>query len=585
VACQWRIRHKLILGLGLVVAILALLLAGTLKGLSSYRGTMKTMVSKVGELNQANKVAQSVARLKPLLENNLPVVPGGKGGKTRDEGPFPRKQENVDEIFVQQVKQAEVDLAVYKMLLETTVKLKRDPGKGYQEIQQVQALEEHFARLKVAMKRAREQPESEPPEEEPTEAWRNSGPTGMLSDLEVRKEVGILVHNAPFLLDAINETLEKKIHTAQEDYKISLALVLSTSVLGVLLMAGLLRFFYGWVFFPIRDLQQGAGRVAQGDFEHRIDVHSGDEMEDLANAFNDMTGRLREMYRDLARQVNERSRQLVRSERLAGVGFLAAGVAHEINNPLASIAFCSEALERRLAELLAGPRAGRPLQNSDREVITKYLKMIQEEAFRCKEITQRLLEFSRGGERRREPTDLAALTEGVLEVVRHLQNCKGKELIFQPPGKVVAWVNGQEIKSVVLNLVVNALDSMDEGGKLRISLRQRDGMAELVFADTGCGMSAEILENIFEPFFTRSRTGKGTGLGLSISHRIINQHAGEIEAASAGPNQGSTFTVRLPLQPVEPPAPAGDGQVVEYPVFPARAGEIGKAVKPGRAAA
>src|SRR5213079_2307091 len=93
-------------------------------------------------------------------------------------------------------------------------------------------------------------------------------------------------------------------------------------------------------------------RVAQGDFEHRIEVHSGDEMQDLAAAFNDMTARLRDMYRDLAHQVNERSRQLVRSERLASVGFLAAGVAHEINNPLASIAFCSEALEGRLTGLM-----------------------------------------------------------------------------------------------------------------------------------------------------------------------------------------------------------------------------------------
>src|SRR5262249_21225154 len=142
-----------------------------------------------------------------------------------------------------------------------------------------------------------------------------------------------------------------------------------------------------------------------------IDVHSGDEMEDLAAAFNDMTGRLRDMYRDLARQVNERSRQLVRSERLAGVGFLAAGVAHEINNPLASIAFCSEALERRLLDLLAYEEEEGALQKEDRETVTKYLKMIQQEAFRCKAITQRLLEFSRGGERRREPTDLGELIQ------------------------------------------------------------------------------------------------------------------------------------------------------------------------------
>src|SRR5262249_57800227 len=134
------------------------------------------------------------------------------------------------------------------------------------------------------------------------------------------------------------------------------------------------------------------------DFEHRIDVRSGDEMEDLARAFNEMTCHLSDMYRNLEHQVNERSRQLVRSEHLASVGFLAAGVAHEINNPMASIAFCSEALERRLEEVLAF-RTRAAGGGEDVEVITKYLRMIQQEAFRCKEITQRLLEFSRGGER------------------------------------------------------------------------------------------------------------------------------------------------------------------------------------------
>src|SRR5262249_21317020 len=141
-----------------------------------------------------------------------------------------------------------------------------------------------------------------------------------------------------------------------------------------------------------------------------------------------------------------------------------------------------------------------------------------------------------------------------------LQNCKGKTLVFEPPGRVLAWANGHEIKQVVLNLVVNALDSMDDGGTLRITLGQRDGLAEMVFADTGCGMTAEVLENIFEPFFTRSRSGKGTGLGLSISHRIIIQHRGEIEAVSPGPKQGSTFTVRLPMRPAEEPGPAVRGQ-------------------------
>jgi two-component system, NtrC family, sensor kinase len=110
-------------------------------------------------------------------------------------------------------------------------------------------------------------------------------------------------------------------------------------------------------------------------------------------------------------------------------------------------------------------------------------------------------------------------------------------------------VDGQEIKQVVLNLIVNALESMGASGTLRIDARYNQGMAEIVFADNGCGMSPEVLENIFEPFFTKRRDGKGTGLGLSITHRIVSQHHGEIMAYSPGEKQGSTFTARLPIDP------------------------------------
>ena len=207
--------------------------------------------------------------------------------------------------------------------------------------------------------------------------------------------------------------------------------------------------------------------MAGGDFTHRIEVNSGDEMEDLAAAFNDMTQRLRDLYRDLARQVNERSRQLVRSERLASVGFLAAGVAHEINNPLASIAFCSEALEARLGEPAAASAASRPAERRCGGLHT-YLKMIQEEAFRCKDITERLLEFSRSGEQRAradrpgraDPVGArhdAALAE--LPRARRSPSRRGVGQVHR------ARSTREEIKSVVLNLVVNALDSMDEGGR------------------------------------------------------------------------------------------------------------------------
>lgn len=533
-ACQWRIRHKLMLGLALVVGLVAVLLGGTLKGLASYRATVNVFDSKLVELHAVRE-----------LKANLLPVSDLRAGMRRDE-------------VKHRVQVARDALAVYEAKLQDTLARQRDPEGGMHEMELIAGMREHFAEL--------------------------DGAIDLLDNEGVSRSLTKLLRGTDEIYSAIYEDLFKRIKTAKADFKSSLAIVLTISILGILLMTGLLRFFYRWTFYPLRDLQAGVGRVAQGDFEHSIDVKSGDEMEELAAAFNDMTRRLCDMYRDLARQVNERSRQLVRSERLASVGFLAAGVAHEINNPLASIAFCGEALEARLATLFAAEAPARPSLGmsmqldaprkelaEQREVVAKYLKMIQDEAFRCKNITQRLLEFSRGGERSREPADLVEIVQAVLEIVQHLPSYKGKKIEFngveggppsrlasavgvQPDGRLIAWVNAQEIKSVVLNLIVNALDSMDDGGTLTISLRQHERSAELAFTDTGCGMTADVLENIFEPFFTRSRTGKGTGLGLSISHRIVNQHGGEIEASSPGPNRGSTFTVRVPLQPPEPAA-------------------------------
>jgi signal transduction histidine kinase len=511
VACRWRIRHKLWLGLGLVAALVAVLLGGALKGLDSYRKTIKTFDSKLVSLHEhANPLQVEILALRER-----------SGRPSREASALKAKMDKV-----------RGSLAKYEEYLKQLGRYGTGPDKSITETEGIDALRTRLDRLGQAIKKV---------EDEGTLA---------LDDKDVKEQIKDLNSAVIDLVGQIYGDCYYRFQVAKADARLSLGVVLATSAVGVLLMAGLLRFFYRWVFYPIRDLQQSVHRVGQGDFDHTIELHSGDEIEDLAAAFNDMTARLRAMYHDLARQVNERSRQLVRSERLAGVGFLAAGVAHEINNPLASIAFCSEALERRLTEVLGGLGREGEAEGEDVEVVRKYLRMIQQEAFRCKEITQRLLEFSRGGQRRREPTDLGELVQGVLDVAQHLQNCKGKRLVFTPPARLVAWVNAQEIKSVVLNLVVNALDSMEDGGTLAITVRQRDGMAELVFADTGCGMTAEVLENIFEPFFTRSRTGKGTGLGLSISHRIISQHRGEIEAASAGPNRGSTFTVRIPLQAV-----------------------------------
>jgi signal transduction histidine kinase len=356
---------------------------------------------------------------------------------------------------------------------------------------------------------------------------------------------------------------------SQRQYQMSRVIVWTSALAVLAMLYGLAALFHRWVLYPVRLLHRGVRRVARGAFDYKIELKTGDEMQGLAEAFNDMTARLSVTYADLERQVQERSRQLVRSERLAGVGFLAAGVAHEINNPLASIAFCSEALEHRLGPLLCNAQANNGSGNgssddADTKVVHNYLRMIQEEAFRCKSITERLLDFSRCADIQRERTDLAGLIQGVVEMIRHMGKYRGKSIVFQPRDGVMAHVDSQEIKQVVLNLVVNALDSMGPDGTLRIDLRHADGMAEMVFADDGCGMTPDVLENIFEPFFTRRRVGKGTGLGLSITHRIISQHQGEIAANSPGEDQGSTFVVRLPVRSPEEDA-ADDSGILPTP--------------------
>ncbi|MBC7852869.1 MAG: ATP-binding protein, partial [Pirellulaceae bacterium] len=132
-------------------------------------------------------------------------------------------------------------------------------------------------------------------------------------------------------------------------------------------------------------------------------------------------------------------------------------------------------------------------------------------------------------------------------MVRHIGDYREKKVEFQCTQHVVAPVNAQEMKQVVLNLITNSLDSLDAGGTVWVELRRIGNQAELLVRDNGCGMSAEVLKHLFEPFYTRRRDGKGTGLGLSITFRIITEHGGTIEPTSGGPKKGSQMRVVLPV--------------------------------------
>ncbi len=534
-----QLRHKLMLGLALVLASVALLLAGTLYGITRYRGSVHTTERKLLELNYVTVVAAHLAAA------DQPDTPAA--------GEFA--------LITTKVADTLAFLQGYRALNAETVKVGLDPDGGVQERNLCDDLEVVLREYDAAVRK-----HGGPGlEREPTASLRS------YPDVKVASEKARRI--ADELRFAVLADIQVTGERSNKAIRQIVGVVSFAVVSALVLLAALLHYFRRWVFAPVRALQAGVRRVHAGDFDQPIELTSGDELEDLANELNAMTTRVAATTRDLARQVHERSRQLVRSERMVSVGFLAAGVAHEINNPLASIAFCGEALERRLQDVVAAAMGKAPaVPAADADVVAKYLTMIQQEAFRCKEITTKLLDFSRADTRRREPTDLAGLVRGVLEIARHLPNSRGKTVSFEPTAYVVAPVNAQDLKSVILNLVVNALDSTDDGGRLTITLAAKDGAAELTFADTGVGMPAEVLENIFEPFFTKNRTGKGTGLGLFISHQIIDQHAGTLQATSAGPGKGSTFTVRVPLKLQESrsqePGDRGQSQQGEPAVLP-----------------
>lgn len=541
-ARSWRLRHKLGLGLALVVASVALLLGGAWFGLSSYVDSVRLTQRKLDEMQMVIQIRDHIHRMESAVITASDT--GAQAGIDRER-----------DFILESANSGRMTLQVYRKVIEADLASGEYFGDARDELAQIERLDQAFLHLEESVNRA-------------AGAGVETVPgRRMIDNIEVAKCYEELNRLSTDLFLYLVADVQRTFDRSTANHRRSLSIAGFAAILAIVLVLTLLYYFRVWVFNPIRAIQAGVQRVHNGIFEQPIRLNSGDELQELGDEFNAMSVRIREVYADLARQVNERTRQLVRSERMVSVGFLAAGVAHEINNPLASIAFCAEALERRLQEIMAnqhGPTAQNGRAQTDSEVIQKYIKMLQQEAFRCKEITQKLLDFSRSGGKK-EPVPLCQLIEDVLEMAQHLPNARGKRILFHPAAEPTATVCAPDIKSVVLNLVVNSLDSMDEAGVLTVTLSSRGDFAEMAFQDTGCGMTQETLEHLFEPFFTRNRTGNGTGLGLSISHQIIDQHGGSIMASSEGLGKGSQFVVRVPLLAVET---AGKTPEMPRPAYP-----------------
>jgi signal transduction histidine kinase len=315
-------------------------------------------------------------------------------------------------------------------------------------------------------------------------------------------------------------------------------------VIGAVLL-GILQ--YQGVVSPLQKLTDGVRRLAAGEFQQRLTVKGSPEFAGLAGEFNRMAGELDEFYHRLEQKVTQKSRELTRTERLASVGYLAAGVAHEINNPIGIIAGYAEYSLGQLKQQPSTP------QNED---LSKSLEVICDEAFRCKQIVGQLLSLARPGEGKRGRVDLGKVVRDVRAAVGGLRDFKDRNLVVtvKDEGALTVIAAEAEMKQVVLNLTVNALDAVASGGKVEVEVARNGVQVELRVRDNGRGMSPETLEHVFEPFYSEKRGARqpGTGLGLSISNAIIQSHHGHISASSAGVGQGSEFLVQLPAAADEP---------------------------------
>jgi two-component system NtrC family sensor kinase len=304
---------------------------------------------------------------------------------------------------------------------------------------------------------------------------------------------------------------------------------------------------------PLKALNESTKRLGSGELGYQIQLKASGELRDVANSFNTMSRQLEGARREinawthtLEHRVEEKSSELrgaqeemLRVERMASIGKLAAVVAHEINNPLAGILTYSKLLKKRLS------REAQP----DVENISM-LDLMESESRRCGDIVKNLMTFARPTSMNREPADLNSIIDRCIRLVQHQLELKNIELHrrLDEHLPLVRCDHGQ-IEQVVLALVMNAIDAMPNGGNLTLSSRAAgdSGQVQMAVVDDGVGMPPDVVANMFEPFFTTKEHGRGLGLGLAISRNIVDRHGGQIDVTSE-PGHGTAFTITLPLQ-------------------------------------
>lgn len=285
------------------------------------------------------------------------------------------------------------------------------------------------------------------------------------------------------------------------------------------------------IITPLRNLVEASREIAAGNYDKKIEITAKDEMGYLCYAFNKMIDSIAEKDRELLEQTEKKIGQ---SEKLASLGRIASGIAHEINNPLTGVLTCSSLL----------------LEDLKNTEYKEDLELIINETLRCRQIVKGILDFARESKLEKQAININQVIIDVFSILEKLvnfQNIKiSKNLSDNLPD---VYIDVIQMKSVINNLAVNASDAMPNGGYLIVTTRYNNEKNSVIIevADTGTGISEENLEHIFDPFFTTKDPGEGTGLGLSVTYGIIKRHNGSISIESRV-NVGTKFTIELPVE-------------------------------------
>jgi signal transduction histidine kinase len=355
------------------------------------------------------------------------------------------------------------------------------------------------------------------------------------------------------------EAAERAESTYQSTRNITTVLLIVTILVSAFIAVGQARY----ITISMHQLVKAAGSVAAGDLETHLQIDSNDEIGNLAHSFNQMTASLRE-----AREKMKKTQiQLVQSEKMASLGQLTAGVAHEINNPVNFVSSNVNPLRRDLADLFAIIKkyddtiAAQQLhekfsaveelkQRLDfsylKDEVENLLNGIQEGAHRTSEIVRGLRNFTRLGEDERKPADINKGLESTLLMLKH--QLKNRVEVIKAFGEIpeIMCYPGK-LNQAFLNILANASQAIEGSGKIFIKTSYDGEIVTISIKDTGKGMTAEVKKHLFEPFFTTKPVGEGTGLGLPITYGIIEEHDGNLEVYSE-PGKGSEFVITLPAK-------------------------------------